>query len=78
MNATEKAYVELGRKLITLCENNEIFNGQDEESLTLWNAAVTAGNKMITFGTTWTKFKSTEDFNEIEKTAVLRYLDGKV
>jgi len=78
MNAQEKAYVDLGRKLITLCENNEIFNGQDEESLTLWNAAVTAGNKMTTFGTTWTKFKSTEDFSEIEKTAVLRYLNGKV
>jgi hypothetical protein len=78
MNATEKAYVELGRKLITLCEKNEIFNGQDEESLTLWNAAVTAGNKMITFGTAWTRFKSIEDFTEIEKNAVLQYLNGKV
>jgi frataxin-like iron-binding protein CyaY len=78
MNAIEKTYVELGRKLITLCEKNEIFNGQDEESLTLWNAAVTAGNKMTTFGTTWTRFKSTEDLSEIEKTAVLKYLDGKV
>lgn len=78
MNATEKAYVELGRKLITLCEKNEIFNGQDEESLTLWNAAVTAGNKMTTFGTTWTRFKSIEDFTEIEKNAVLQYLNGKV
>jgi frataxin-like iron-binding protein CyaY len=78
MNATEKTYVELGRTLITLCEKNEIFNGQDEESLTMWNAAVTAGNKMCTYGTTWSKFKSTEDLSEIEKKAVLQYLNQKV
>lgn len=78
MNTQEKAYVDLGRKLITLCENNELFNGQDEESLTLWNAAVTAGNKFITFGTTWTQFKSHEDLSAIEKKAVLKYLEGEV
>jgi frataxin-like iron-binding protein CyaY len=78
MNATEKAYVDLGRKLITLCENNKLFNGQDEESLTLWNAAVTAGNKFISFGTTWTRFKSHEDLSAIEKKAVRKYLDGEV
>ena len=58
MNLQEQAYVELGRKLITLCENNELFNGKDEESLQLWNAAVTAGNKFTSFGTTWSNFKS--------------------
>ena len=74
MNATEKAYVELGRKLITLCEKNEIFNGQDEESLTLWNAAVTAGNKLVTYGTTWTRFKSIHDLTELEKKVVLEQI----
>lgn len=78
MNAQEKAYVDLGRKLITLCETNKIFTGQDEESLTLWNAAVTAGNKFISFGTTWSQFKTHEDLSAIEKKAVLKYLDGEV
>ena len=49
MNLQEQAYVNLGRKLITLCENNELYNGKDEESLQLWNAAVTAGNKFVSF-----------------------------
>jgi len=78
VNAQEKAYVDLGRKLITLCETNKIFTGQDEESLTLWNAAVTAGNKFISFGTTWSQFKTHEDLSAIEKKAVLKYLDGEV
>lgn len=83
MNLQEQAYVELGRKLITLCENNELFNGKDEESLQLWNAAVTAGNKFTSFGTTWSNFKSpSEDLSPIERKAVLKYLakdlDSKV
>ena len=82
MNLQEQAYVNLGRKLITLCENNELYNGKDEESLQLWNAAVTAGNKFISFGTTWSKFKSHKDLSPIERKAVLKYLakdlDSKV
>ena len=50
MNEIEKTYVNIGRELIALCEQNRIFGGDDEESLTLWNAAVTAGNKFVTYG----------------------------
>ena len=75
MNLQEQAYVNLGRKLITLCENNELYNGKDEESLELWNAAVTAGNKLVTIGTTWTSFKSFSDLNDLETEAVYTYLD---
>ena len=77
MNKIEKTYVELGRELITLCEQNKLFPNDDEKSLTLWNAAVTAGNKFVTYGTTWTRFKGIESLSEIEKSAVRQYLEMK-
>ena len=45
--------------------------------MTLWNAAVTAGNKFVTYGTTWTRFKGIESLSEIEKSAVRQYLEIK-
>ena len=46
----------MGRNLITLAEKNEIYPKDD----LLWNAAVTAGNKLVSLGTTWSNFKSFE------------------
>jgi len=69
--------VRLGQELITACENGELFPGNDDESYELWNAAVTAGNKMTTYGMVWSSFKSVNQLNKIQKTAVLAYLDGK-
>ena len=33
----------------------------------MWNAAVTAGNKLVTTGTTWSRFQGAEDLNDLEK-----------
>ena len=75
MNEIEKTYVNIGRELIALCEQNRLFGGDDEESLTLWNAAVTAGNKFVTYGMVWTKFTGIDCLSAIEKSAVKQYLD---
>ena len=68
-----KKIVEIGRQLITLCEENKLFPKNDE----LWNAAVTAGNKMVTAGTPWARFKDTTSLSQLERKAVLGYLEQK-
>ena len=69
--------VRLGQELITKCENGELFPDNDDESYELWNAAVTAGNKMTTYGMVWRSFKSMSQLNNIQKKAVLMYLNQK-
>ena len=54
-----------------------IFGGDDEESLTLWNAAVTAGNKFVSYGMVWSKFTGIDCLSAIEKSAVKQYLELK-
>lgn len=68
-----KKIVKMGRELITLCEKNELYPKDD----LLWNAAVTAGNKMVTFGTPWARFKDVSSFTDLERKAVLGYLEQK-
>ena len=68
-----KQFVKLGRELIRLAEENKIYPKDDA----LWNAAVTAGNKLVTAGTPWARFKDTSSFNQLEKQAVLGYLEQK-
>lgn len=68
-----KKIVEIGRQLITLCEENKLFPKDDE----LWNAAVTAGNKMVTYGTPWSRFNSVSHLSTNEKNAVLHFLNNK-
>ena len=65
--------VSMGREIITLCEKNELYPKDDE----LWNAAVTAGNKMVTTGTPWSRFKDTSSLTELEKKALIGYLEQK-
>jgi|TARA_B100000768_G_C11147725_1_gene318919 hypothetical protein len=65
--------VSIGREMITLAETNKLFPKDD----LLWNAAVTAGNKMVTAGTTYTRFKDVGSLTPDEKTALLEYLDQK-
>ncbi len=40
----------------------------------MWNAAVTAGNKLVTVGLTYSRFESTDDLTSNEKKAVIHYL----
>ena len=68
-----KKIVKIGRDLISLCEDNKLYPKDDE----LWNAAVTAGNKMVTAGTPWARFKHTSSLNNVEKKALLGYLEQK-
>lgn len=63
--------VKIGREMITLCEENKLFPKDD----LLWNAAVTAGNKMVTAGTTWSRFEDVGSLTPDEKKALLGYLD---
>tara|TARA_B100000900_G_scaffold291856_1_gene250737 strand:- start:77 stop:328 length:252 start_codon:yes stop_codon:yes gene_type:complete len=68
-----KTFVKIGRELISLAEENKIYPQDDA----LWNAAVTAGNKLVTAGTPWARFKDASSFNKLEKEAVLGYLQQK-
>ena len=70
---TIKKIVEIGRDLISLCEQNKLYPKDDS----LWNAAVTAGNKMVTAGTPWTRFQDTNCLSKLEKQALLGYLEQK-
>ena len=67
--------VKMGRELITLCEKNELSPKDDLR----WNAAVTAGNKMGTAGTAgWAcRFKDVNSLTDLERKAVLGYLEQK-
>ena len=69
--------VKLGQELITNCENGSLFAGNDDKSYELWNAAVTAGNRMTTYGMIWSSCKSMSQLNKIQKEAVLFYLNNK-
>ena len=71
VNDNEEKIVRMGRNLITLCELNKLYPKDDD----MWNAAVTAGNKLVTTGTTWSRFQGAEDLNDLEKKAVQFYLD---
>lgn len=68
INTNERKLIDLGRRMITMCEENKVFADNDE----LWNACVTAGNKLITVGTTY-GMKSINDFSVIEKKALLEF-----
>ena len=68
INTNERKLIDLGRRMITMCEENKVFADKDE----LWNACVTAGNKLITVGTTY-GMKSINDFSVIEKKALLEF-----
>tara|TARA_B110000483_G_C17862628_1_gene414783 strand:+ start:340 stop:627 length:288 start_codon:yes stop_codon:yes gene_type:complete len=63
--------VKMGRDMISLAEENKLYPKDDE----LWNAAVTAGNKMVTAGTTYTRFIGPSSLTKNERTALLGYLD---
>lgn len=66
----EEMIVRMGRNLITLCEKNELYPKDDE----MWNAAVTAGNRLVTINTTY-GMKSLKELKTNEAKAVSHYLD---
>ena len=62
VNDNEEKFVRMGRNLITLCELNKLYPKNDE----MWNAAVTAGNKLVTINTTY-GMKSLSELKDNEK-----------
>lgn len=66
----EEKIVRMGRNLITLCEQNKLYPKDDE----MWNAAVTAGNRLVTINTTY-GMKSLKELRTNEAKAVSHYLD---
>jgi hypothetical protein len=62
--------IKLGRDMISACEYDNIFKGEDAK----WNACVTAGNKLTTVGTPW-GIKSIEELTEFERKIMAEYLD---
>ena len=69
-NPQEKKLIEYGRDMITLAEANTLYPDDDE----MWNAAVTAGNKLVTINTTY-GMKSLSELKTKEAKAVSHYLD---
>tara|TARA_Y100001963_G_C6527310_1_gene329444 strand:+ start:54 stop:305 length:252 start_codon:yes stop_codon:yes gene_type:complete len=67
-----KAIVEIGRNMITACEENKMYPEDDF----MWNRAVVAGNKLTTIGTTW-GLKSLKELSKDENKAVQHYLKYK-
>ena len=70
VNDNEEKMVRMGRNLITLCEQNKLYPKNDE----IWNAAVTAGNRLVTINTTY-GMKSLSELKKLEKKAVYDYLN---
>lgn len=72
MTATEKRIVEIARNMMREVEENNLFNDNDE----MWNAAMSAGNKMVTIGLPFTRFKGVSDLTEKEQRAVSAFLQS--
>jgi len=73
MSDVEKRIVELARSMMHEVEEKNMFCDNDE----LWNAAMSAGNKMVTIGLPWSRFKSVGDLNTKEQRAVKMFLDTR-
>lgn len=70
MSEAEKYMADLGRKLVKSAEEMTIEYNDEE-----WNAAVTAGDKLTRFGTTYGPKSLTKDFSKEERKVILQYLD---
>ncbi len=64
--------VRIGQEMISSCEENRLYPKDDY----MWNAAVTAGNKLTTLGTTW-GLKSLKELRKDENIAVQHYLKNR-
>ena len=67
-----KKLVEIGRNMISLCEENKLFPKDDY----MWNQAVVCGNKLTTIGPPWTRIKTIDDLTLDERKAMLHYLEN--
>ena len=73
VNDNEEKIVRMGRNLITLAEKNELYPKDDE----MWNAAMSAGNKMVTIGLPFSRFEGVKDLTSKEQRAVKMFLASR-
>lgn len=71
LSPAEQKLVEIGRELMTLAEEHLIYKDNDE----LWNAALTAGSKLTTVGSIFSRFNGLEDLDKNEKKVLRDYLN---
>lgn len=73
MTEVEKGIVEIARSMMYEVEEHNMFSDNDE----MWNAAMSAGNKMVTIGLPFSRFKSVGDLNTKEQRAVKMFLESR-
>lgn len=73
MTQSEKRIVEIARNMMREVEENRLFQDDDD----LWNAAMSAGNKMVTIGLPFSRFNKIDDLTSSEKRAVRTFLTTK-
>lgn len=73
LTPAQQKLVEIGRELSTLAEEHLIYRDNDA----LWNAALSAGSKLTTVGTIFTRFNGLEDLTENEKHVLREFLNSK-
>tara|TARA_B100001245_G_scaffold229554_1_gene208019 strand:- start:454 stop:720 length:267 start_codon:yes stop_codon:yes gene_type:complete len=70
-NPQFRQLIKLGRDMITLCEENKIFADDDAK----WNACVTAGNRLVTVGTTY-GLKDIRELSPLERLALREFMES--
>jgi len=71
LSPAEAKLVEIGRELMTLAEEHIIYKDNDE----LWNAAVSAGEKLTTVGSIFSRFNGIQDLTTVEKKVLRDFLN---
>ena len=73
MTDVEKQIVELARSMMYEVEERNMFCDNDE----MWNAAMSAGNKMVTIGLPFSRFEGVNDLTNKEQRAVKMFLASR-
>lgn len=73
MTDVEKQIVELARSMMYEVEERNMFSDNDE----MWNAAMSAGNKMVTIGLPFSRFEGVSDLTSKEQRAVKMFLAAR-
>lgn len=70
VNPIQKKIIEIARNMMLEVEEHRLFANDDE----MWNAAMSAGNKMVTVGLPYSRFEKIQDLNAKEQRALSHFL----
>jgi hypothetical protein len=73
LSPAEQRLVNIGRELMTLAEEHIIYRDNDE----LWNAAISAGSKLTTVGSIFSRFNGIDDLDTVEKKVLREFLNSR-